>query len=224
RITRHDGEIRYLQENGYVEKNSEENLLYRGTVQDITSLKKIENELRESERNFRLLAENSTDIISKHAIDSTILYISPSCFQISGYTPEELTGKKAFDFYHPEDLLIMYDAYKEVLQMPDSTIATFRFKKKDGTYTWFESFAKTIKDPDGNPYEIIATNRDITSRKRAEENLRKNEQLLSGVLNNTLSGIQVYKPVKDKEGNVVDFQWLLVNNAALNRWGLSREE
>lgn len=223
RIKRSDGQIRSLLENGYSEKDSEGKIISRGTVQDITQLKKIENELRESERNFRLLAENSTDIISRHAIDSTIVYISPSCLPVTGYAPEELIGRTAFDFYHPEDLRYMQDAYQEVMEIPDSTVAIFRFKRKDGSFIWFESIGKTIKDENGNPVEIVATNRDITKRKEAEIKLKKNEELLSGVLNSSLSGLQVFKSVRDESGNIIDFEWLMVNNSVLNLWGKTRE-
>jgi PAS domain S-box-containing protein len=224
RITRPDGEIRTLLENGYSEKDIEDRLITRGTTQDITLLKKIENELRESERKFRLLAENSTDIISRHAIESTITYISPSCLPLTGYSPEELIGKTAFDFYHPEDLVYMQKAYQEVVEIPDSTVAIFRFKRKDGSYIWFESIGKTIKDENGKPVEIIATNRDITERKETELKLRKNEELLSGVLNSSLSGIQVFKSVRDNNGKIIDFEWLLANNSVLKLWGKTRDE
>jgi PAS domain S-box-containing protein len=224
RVKRQDGEIRTLLENGYSEKDAEGRLITRGTAQDITHLKKIENELRESEKNFRLLAENSTDVISRHSIDSTIIYISPSCLPLTGYSPEELIGKTAFDFYHPEDLQEMQKAFKQVKEIPDSTVAIFRFKNKDGKYIWFESIGKTIKDENGTPIEIIATNRDITERKEAEIKLRKNEELLSGVLNSSLSGIQVLKSVIDENGKIIDFEWLLANNSVLKLWGKTRDE
>ncbi|MFN3405383.1 MAG: PAS domain S-box protein [Cytophagaceae bacterium] len=224
RIKSADGEIKTLRETGYSERNAKDQLIYRGTNQEITSQKKIEKELRESEHNFRLLAENSTDIISKHALDSTIIYISPSVLAITGYMPEELTGKKAFDYYHPEDLKKMQLAYQEVIDIPDATTATFRFRKKDGSYIWFESIGKTIRDETGNPKEIIATNRDITSRKEAELKLIQSEELLSGVLNSSLSGIQLFKSVKDDQGKIIDFEWLLANDAVLKLWNLTRDQ
>ncbi|HEX8549100.1 MAG TPA: PAS domain S-box protein [Cytophagaceae bacterium] len=224
RIKRSNGEIRTLLENGYSEEDGEGRRITRGTAQDITLVKKVENELRESEKNFRLLAENSTDIISRHGLDGTITYISPSCIPITGYSAEELLGRTAFDFYHPEDLAYMQHAYEEVALVPDSNIAVFRFRRKDGTYVWFESIGKTIKDQNGKPIEIIATNRDITERKKAEERLRNSEELLSGVLNSSLSGLQVFKAVKDENGVIIDFEWLLVNTSVLNLWGKTKEE
>ena len=224
RITTAKGEAKTLFENGKVEKNSEGNIIYRGTTQDITEFKNIENDLKINEKNFRLLAENSTDVISRHALDSTILYISPSCLGITGYTQDELLGESAYKFYHPKDLSLMHDSFNKVLKMPENSVFNFRFRKKDGTYIWFESSAKTIRDDQNNPYEIIATNRDVTERKKAELKLKKNQELLSGVLNSALSGIQVLRSVRNSLGSIIDFEWILVNDSLLQLWGKTREE
>lgn len=218
------GEIKTLQENGYAELDKENKLIYHGTTQDITHLKKIESKLIENETNYRLLTENSTDIISRHSLDSTILYITPSCIPITGYLPEELIGKKAYDFYHPEDLASMEEKYKIVVDVPESSTVSFRFRKKNGSYVWFESIGKTLKDVAGKPYEIIATNRDITERKLTEFQLKSNEELLSGVLNSAISGIQVFKSIRNEQHEIIDFEWILANDSILKLFGFKREK
>jgi len=63
----------------------------------------MQQALTESEAQFRLLAENSTDMISKHDINGNLIYISPACRTILGYEPDELVGKPVTFVLHPED-------------------------------------------------------------------------------------------------------------------------
>ena len=74
-----------------------------GIAQDITAQKESENALVNSEQKFRLLAENSEDIISVHAADGTIWYLSPSLTYVLGYEVEEVIGTGILDYVHPDD-------------------------------------------------------------------------------------------------------------------------
>ncbi|HEX4851704.1 MAG TPA: PAS domain S-box protein, partial [Puia sp.] len=73
-----------------------------GIAQDITSQKESENALVNSEQKFRLLAENSEDIISVHAADGTIWYLSPSVSNVLGYDVDDIIGKSILDYVHPD--------------------------------------------------------------------------------------------------------------------------
>ena len=74
-----------------------------GIAQDITAQKESENALVNSEQKFRLLAENSEDIISVHAADGTTWYLSPSLTHVLGYEVEEVIGTPILDYVHPDD-------------------------------------------------------------------------------------------------------------------------
>ena len=97
-ITRH-GWMRYLFVKGRV---IDENGSF-GIAQDITAQKESENALVNSEQKFRLLAENSEDIISVHAADGTIWYLSPSVTNVLGYELDDVMGRRILDFVHPDD-------------------------------------------------------------------------------------------------------------------------
>src|SRR5215213_9683788 len=89
-----------------------------GVSTDITELKKNE-ELRRSEKRFRALTQNSSDIVTLLGTDGTIRYQSPSIERILGYWPGELLGKNAFDYLHPEDLGRVQGKFTEGLADPD---------------------------------------------------------------------------------------------------------
>ena len=143
------------------------------------SLEKEIQERRINEQKYRLLADYSNDEISKHTIDNLCyLYVSPSCKQILGYEPEELLGRSAFEIIHPDDHQSINEAIKYISE-ENSVFVTFRKRRKDGTYIWAESNNHLIRDvTTGKPIEIHSCTRDITERKKIENTLRLNEQIL----------------------------------------------
>jgi PAS domain S-box-containing protein len=133
--------------------------------------KRLADALRESENRFRNLIENLTDVISTLTPDGTIIYESPSLEHVFGYKPEELLGKNAFDFVHPEDTPRVLEYFVQALQ--NSKIALpieYRFRHKDDLWRIVESVGKKFIDPVLGHITII-NSRDITERRRAQEQL-----------------------------------------------------
>lgn len=156
---------------------------------------------------YRLLADHSTDMISKHDPAGVFLYVSPACQQIVGYTPEELVGRDAYEFFHPEDIENISKSHAIVKETPLIYTVAYRFKHKGGHYVWVEATSKTIRDPGtGHIKEIIATTRDISRRKKAEA---EKEQLIIELqdalkrvktLNGLLPICSVCKKIRDDKG------------------------
>ncbi|MBD1919606.1 PAS domain S-box protein [Microcoleus sp. FACHB-831] len=150
---------------------------YRGINRDISDRDSTQQALHESEERFRMLAENSTDLISRHNPEGIYLYASPACRTILGYAPEELVGHSAYEFVHPEDIAKIRKTHSAVIETPDIHTITYRIRCKDGGYIWFESASRAVRDSKiDNVLEIHVTSRDITERKQAEESLRQSEQ------------------------------------------------
>jgi len=141
---------------------------------EIADREKAENALRESEERFRLLAENSTDMIARLSPEGICRYVSPACRTLLGYEPHELIGRSPYEVFHPDDLPETRRSHSSILDAPLTSTATYRILRKDGQYIWFETTSRTIRDPDtGQILEIHAASRDITERKRAEEALQQ---------------------------------------------------
>lgn len=157
-------------------------------IQFMESRLKAEDELIESEERFRLLAENSTDMISRHDLRGRYLYVSPSCYTLLGYKPEDLIGHLAFDFIHPDDILAVEKSLSNITLQTVVSNTTLRLHRKDGQYIWVETTSQTILDnKTGVIREIHASTRDVTERRQAEEQIRQlNAELEQRVRERTL--------------------------------------
>jgi diguanylate cyclase (GGDEF)-like protein/PAS domain S-box-containing protein len=124
------------------------------------------------ENAYRLLAENSTDVIMRIGPDSKRVYISPSVRDLTGHEPEELMRGSHGGLIHPDDRA----SWAASLASPANTGMTqtsYRMARKDGSYVWVEATRRRL--PDGG---FISTTRDISARKKAEDRLAEaNRQL-----------------------------------------------
>ena len=121
------------------------------------------------------MAEQSTDMISRHTpTDWLFIYVSPAVTHLLGYQVQEIIGISAYDLYHPDDVEDFKRRARSVNYNRGLYTHTYRFRCKDGHYTWLESTSRTIRDPDtGRIQEILVVSRDVTHRILAEEQLKK---------------------------------------------------
>lgn len=148
-------------------------LRFTGTQLNITDRKRAEEALRQSEERLRLVTDNMKDIIVMTDRDFKIVYISPSVQSVMGYEARDREGKSLTDFIHPEDL----PAIEKVLR---DSLATFspgkiecRYRHARGEYIWLEATGAYMLDQQRNFLGAVFGIRDITVRKRVEENLQK---------------------------------------------------
>lgn len=160
---------------------------------------RMQRALLESEAQFRLLAENASDMISRLWIDGRVLYVSPACETILGYTPEELTGTVSFDIIHQEDRPLVTTLFKGKSLDTTYTIA-YRARHKDGNYIWLESSARAILDrKTGDILEVQTASRDITERKKAEKALQDAHDHLREAYERTIEGWVRALDLRDRE-------------------------
>jgi len=142
-----------------------------GSVRDITEYNQAEVALRQSEAKFRSLIQNSSDIIGIIEIDGTIRYESPSIERILGYKPEELIGKNALEFIHPDDTSEISNIFDYSIENLSNVIRVeSRFRRKDGSWCFLESTASNLL-AEPSVKGIVLNSRDITDRRMAEEKL-----------------------------------------------------
>jgi len=126
---------------------------------------------RDNEHRYRLLAENSTDMIVRASLEGVRRYVSPACRSLYGYEPEELIGTRAADFIHPEDLGHMPIATARLLAGEDKVVSSYRARRKDGSYVWVEASRKLFTDPESQQSEFVIVVRDFQERKEIEAEL-----------------------------------------------------
>lgn len=130
---------------------------------------------------YRFLVEHSGELISSHRPgDWAYTAASPAIESLSGFTQEEVMGRSAYDFFHPEDAEAMKK--KLIPAIYRQGIRTFRYRHltKSGEYQWVESTHRSIRDKDtGELKEIISVTRDITPQIEAEQALREQQAQLA---------------------------------------------
>ncbi len=148
----------------------------------------------ESESRFRLLAENSSDMISRHDPQGFYLYVSPACRALLGYEPEELIGHSSFEFVHPDDIPTVDRSRTSIISQPVVSTTVFRARHKNGDYIWMETTSRTVFDEaSGKILEIHAASRDVTGRILAENAVSESENLYRKMIENSPLGMHFYK-------------------------------
>ena len=173
-------------------------------------------ELRESEERYRMLAENAHDVISTWDMNLRFTYVSPSVTPLCGYSVEEIINRKLEKFITPASFEVATQIIEEALALEKLEEKNFgrtwmmelEIICKDGSTVWTEVAAGFVFDKNGRAVEILGITRDITERKRAEEEKAKLQAqfqhaqkmesigtLAGGIahdFNNLLMGIQGY--------------------------------
>ncbi|MBC7229641.1 MAG: PAS domain-containing sensor histidine kinase [Actinobacteria bacterium] len=130
-----------------------------------------------SEDFYRLLVENTLDLIAVLDAEGRITYSSPSITPLLGYEQDELLGRIGFDFVHPEDQERIHEIFTRGIESGEPTKPAFyRFLHKDGSWRHFESVGIGMFD---NPSVrgMVITSREITDRLRAEAELKESEEM-----------------------------------------------
>ncbi len=148
------------------------------SVRDVTERKRAEAALLESEAKFRGIAERSFDII--HLIDAAghLTYVSPAIKRVLGYTQEEVVGRHFRDFVLEDDLPVLMHAFAQHMQGIETEAVQIRLKRKDGERITVEINSSQVLAA-GKIVGIQGIIRDVSSRLRVEERLRKLEEQIS---------------------------------------------
>ncbi|MEW6027304.1 MAG: PAS domain S-box protein, partial [Planctomycetota bacterium] len=145
-----------------------------GVVMDITGRKRAEEQ-------YRLLAENVTDVIWTTDMNFRFTYFSPSVTNLMGYSVEEAMNLKLNDFLPPESLRIAMESVQKALKArkksgavpPEYKMLQLQHIRKDKRVIWVEISGDFTYDENGNPSGIIGVTRDITIQQKAEEERAK---------------------------------------------------
>lgn len=141
---------------------------------DATSERRAEREAAQARRLYRLITENTTDLISRHTPDGCFLDASPASYRLLGYWPEELRGVAVQSLFHPQESQQFLQQASDALEKDGYQTMTCRVRHRDGRYLWFEIASRAIRETyTGAVVEIVSVSRDITVRIDAQENRRR---------------------------------------------------
>ncbi len=150
----------------------------QGIVRDLTERRKAEKELRETQELYETLVKTTPDAITATDLTGNITYVSQNTLLLHGYEHEdELLGKSALDLIVPEEHDRAVKNIQKTLKHGSVHNVEYTLLRKDGSRFTGELNAALVKDEYGRPLFFIASTRDVTDRKRMEEQLRQAQKM-----------------------------------------------
>jgi PAS domain S-box-containing protein len=218
RIYRADGQLRQLESHGYaVCDEAGRPVQLVGQVQDITERKQAEDQLQQANLTIRHMLDGSpaaicllearrdeqtnliTDLIFRGANQASEL--------LNQFAEADVLGHGLLELF-PGVRTTFFNDYVQVVETGVPIRIDRNYNGEHYHDRWFDVSA--IKNGDG----IILTFLDITDRKRSEQEQADSRQLLHAIFDSTLNSLEVFRSVRDETGQVVDFEWILANEAA----------
>jgi len=163
-----------------------------GCGRDVTQEKAIEDELRQSEKRYRSLAETTSDWVWEVDTNMKYTYAGPKVHNILGYTPEEVIGRTPFEFMPAEEAELVRTAFTEFAaeRRPFSGLTRVNLHR-DGSEVVMETSGAPIFGRDGEFSGFLGMDRDITARVAAESALRQSEERFRRVIEDSPLGIRI---------------------------------
>ncbi len=166
---------------------------------DITERKKAEEMLRESQKRFQALTETTNDFVWEMDANGVYTYCSPQIYELWGYKPEDMIGRTPFDFMIPEDREHAIKMFRTMSKSPNSFKGLESSNwDKTGRIVMLETSGVPFFDIDGRLCGYRGISRDITDRKRVEEEIKKERDFSKNIVETA----QAIVMVLDTEGKI----------------------
>lgn len=141
-------------------------------LRDVTEKREMEQALRQSELQYRLITENMSDLVCILERDGTVRYASPSHRTVLGFAVGYYEGKNTLDYIHPDDIHIVRGQLKEMKEQDVSLTLEFRHFHADQRWIWLETKIQAIYDESGHLLHYLTVSREIMQRKALEKQLK----------------------------------------------------
>ncbi|WKD85403.1 Oxygen sensor histidine kinase NreB [Polaribacter huanghezhanensis] len=149
-----------------------------GTIQDITEQKTAMHKIKKADEMYRVLTDNSNDLICLQEPDSTFKYISPSIKNLLGYEQSQFMGKKVFSLVHRDDIPLLKRAMgQKVFSSSVSEALSIRIRHKEGHFVWLEFLSSPVYKEKEVSY-FVTSARDITQWVKAKEEIQEYQTVL----------------------------------------------
>jgi diguanylate cyclase (GGDEF)-like protein/PAS domain S-box-containing protein len=176
-----------------------------GFARDITERKVLEQALEESELRYRTVANYTSDWEYWILPDLSFRYMSPSCLQITGYRDAEFYADPQLlnRIMHPEDRLNYVGHIHKITAQGLAEPLDFRIYTKQGELRWISHVCQLVYDDQGRHIGQRASNRDISARKHAEQQILSSEQNMKDLFENLKSGVAIYQVSDDGQNFII---------------------
>ena len=165
--------------------------------------RQYQNRILEREEKYRLLADNTLDVIWTMNMDLEFTYVNPAVFEFMGITPEEWIGSRLSEHCDEKSFINMSEIIgNEIIKGKEHNGVVFEveMQRKDGSVVSVEIHGKIIFDEHGNPVMLQGTTRDVSERKKNEENLQKEKEKYKLILQTAMDGFWL----TDLEGQIIE--------------------
>ena len=182
------GVYRYVGKEGKAEVTYEE---LKRSICDAVRGQRAEKLLQAAENRLRQITDNMQDLLLLLDENLVIKYASASYKSVVGFAPNEIIGKRVYDFVHPDDLPKVIETTKKAFK--DNSVGKFesRVRHADGSYVLLEGIGKLLVDKNGAVTGAVMTSRDITERKKIERILRESEEKYRKLFDEAMDAIFV---------------------------------
>ena len=193
----------------------EEILAFAGITGEVIKRKRTEEELKTKKDLLQNITDNMFDSVALTDKNGTFRFVN-NAYKKLGYDINNLLGKNALDFVHPEDINRIVASFKEIIQSDEpQRKEEFRYRCADGGYIWVESVGKKLHGEEGEIKELIFSARDITERKNIELLNKERKQYVEAILNTTPGAIVTL----DRDNRINEW-----NKGAKDLFGYTKEE
>ena len=186
------------------------------TWRDVTASKRAFEE-------YRLLAENASDVVIRTTLDGTIEWVSPSVFKELGWRSEGLVGKTIGDIAHPDYLAERDHRLESVNRLGRATFP-IRFRTEDGVYRSFSLTLRNIEETDGVVAHRVGSLRNIEGEIEALQRLSMEHEILTATLQSEIDPHIFLRAERDEGGAIVDFTITDANEAAATYLEQARDD
>jgi diguanylate cyclase (GGDEF)-like protein/PAS domain S-box-containing protein len=195
-----DGSVRTCQSNAALIRDaSGKPIGFSNLARDITDRKRTEDELRRSEERYRTILETMEEGYLENDLKGNYIFFNDTICRLLGYTRDEMIGMSYWKIHRPDVIQHIKTVYKRIYETgKPEFLLDFEVIHKDGSAKVLQSNIALMRDAEGNPSGFRAMVRDVTKRKRAEEELARSEERIRVLFNNMPVPTFVWKAQKDK--------------------------
>jgi PAS domain S-box-containing protein len=172
---------------GYYNKQGSPETVYgelSHSIRAVAEHKRVRDALTKNESKYRLLADNSLDVIWTTDLEGQTTYVSPSVYQLRGYTAEEARRQSLTESLTPDSAQVILQGFQSFWETGAIPANYLELEQtcKDGSTVWTEVNFNILRDKDRNPQSIIGVSRNITKRKQAEKALIEIEKRSTAIV------------------------------------------